>query len=182
MTGHVAATIVGAVDPEGVEDPSQLRDLAEEVGCREASFAKRIRWSVARRGDARARVHELAEEARHDHRVAWVVELELVNRDEARALEGADGLRVAEGADEGRVLDKRAEVFPPRVRVPDGGEQVRLADSESAIEVDAWLDGRGLLAEAEEPLAPGARSGFYPGEAFPASTAAACEGYSGSGR
>ena len=45
---------------------------------------------------------------------------------------------VAERADEGGVLDERAEVLPARGhRVPERREQVGLADAEAAVEVDA---------------------------------------------
>ncbi len=120
----------------------------------EPALAERVRRRVRGRRDARAAGHELAEEPGHQHRVARVVELELVDADEARAREQLHRLRVAERADERRVLDEGAEVLRPVRDVPERGEEVGLADAEPAVEVDAReLDARGPLAR-EEPARP----------------------------
>ena len=71
---------------------------------------------------------------------------------QTRAAEQLDRVRVAERADERRVLDERAEVLPARRERPERGEQVGLADAEAAVEVDAGLRlGRPLARE--EPAA-----------------------------
>lgn len=88
-------------------------DLAEEVLCREAPLAERIRRGVGRRGQLRARGDELAQQAGHHHRVTRVVELELVDAQQLRTAEQLDRLLVADRAHERRVLDERAEVLPP---------------------------------------------------------------------
>ena len=150
----VAAAVVEAVDAQGLEVRRQRVDLAEEVGGGEAALAERVRRRVRRRRDARAAGHELAEQPRHQHGVARVVEFELVDADEARALEQLHRLGVAERADERRVLDEGAEVLRPVRDMPERGEQVGLADAESAVEVDAGeLDARRPLAR-EEPARP----------------------------
>ena len=92
---------------------------------------------------------ELAQQPGHHHRVARVVELELVDAEQVGAAEELDGVLVAERADERGVLDERAEVLPARRhRVVDRREQVRLADAEAAVEVDAGLElGAALLRD-----------------------------------
>ena len=88
----VATAVVEAVDPQRLEVRRERVDLAEEVGRGEAALAERVRWRVGRRGHPGAARHELAEEPRHEHRVARVVELELVDADESRAREQLHGL------------------------------------------------------------------------------------------
>ena len=159
--GRVAAPVVEAPDPDGGEPVGQPLDLAEEVGGGEAPLPQGVRRRVGGRPDAGAALHELAEQPRHEHRVARVVELELVDRDEGRAGQQADGLRVAERADEGRVLDEGAEVLAPGREVPERREQMGLADAEPAVEVEAGPLGR-LRPAAEEaagPRSPAGREG-----------------------
>ena len=150
----VAAAVVEPVDPQRLEVGGQRVDLAQEVGGGEPALAERVRRRVRGGGDAGAARHELAEEAGHEHGVARVVELELVDADEPRPAQQLDRLRVAERADERRVLDEGAEVLRPVRDVPERGEEVGLADAEPAVEVDAReLDARGPLA-GEEPARP----------------------------
>ncbi len=150
-----AAPVVEAVDADGVEPVAHGLDLAEEVGRREAPLPQGVRRRVARRGDARAVGHEVGQQARHHHRVARVVELELVDGHERRSAEDADGALVAESPDERRVLDEGAEVLRSRHGVPERREEVRLADAEPAVEVDAGLQGGRLLAREQAAAGSG---------------------------
>ncbi len=94
---------------------------------------------------------QLGQQPGHHHRVARVVEFELVDAQEVRAAEEFDRVLVAEGADERGVLDERAEVLPSgRHRVVHRGEQVRLADAEAAVEVHAGLQLGTTLGATEQ--------------------------------
>ncbi len=113
-------------------------------------FAESDWIGVAGGGDAGSRGHQLAEHPRHHHGVARIVELEFVDADQGGALQELHRTRIAEGADQGRVLDERAEVLGAGRFVPERGEEVRLADAETAVEVDARLHRLHLLAAAAE--------------------------------
>ena len=80
---------------------------------------------------------ELGEKASHQAGVARVIQLELVDADELGTREQGEGLLIAERADQRRVLDEGAEVLALRGELPEGGEQVGLADAEAAVEIDA---------------------------------------------
>ena len=129
--------VVLAVDPQHVEVGRQALDLAEEVLRGEPALPQLVRQRVRRGRQADAGLDELAQQGRHEHRVAGVVELELVDADEAVALERLDGRAEAERADEVGVLDERPEPLGPGHGMPQGGEQVRLAHAEAAVEVHA---------------------------------------------
>jgi hypothetical protein len=133
----VAATVVESVDAESRELRRERVDLAQEVLGGEAALAESVRRRVGCRGHARAARGELPEKTRHDPGVSRVVELELVDAEQRRALEHARGTRVPERPDEGGVLDEGAEVLAAGRRVPEGREEVGLADAETAVEVEA---------------------------------------------
>src|SRR5690606_10414138 len=68
------------------------------------------------------------------------VELELVDAEQSGSGEQVDRVLIAERTHERGVLDERAEVLPAcGHRVVNRREKVRLADAESAVEVDARL-------------------------------------------
>ena len=155
--------VVGSVDADRLEARGHRVDLAQEVLRGEAPLAQGVRRRVRCRREAGARRHQLAEQACHHHRVARIVEFELVDAEQIRPAEQVDGVLVAEGAHERGVLDERAEVLPAhRHRVIDRRQQVGLADAEAAVEVDARLELGPLLRPAEESAA-GLRCG-QPGE------------------
>ena len=132
-----AVAVVLAVDPQDVEVGREPLDLAQEVLGRESALPQLVRQRVGRRRQADARLDELTQQRRHEHRVTGIVELELVDADEAIALERLDGRAEAQRTDEVGVLDERAEALRPGDGVPQRGEEVGLADPEAAVEVDA---------------------------------------------
>ena len=131
-----AVPVVLAVDAQHLEPRGERLDLPEEVLGREAALTERSGQGVRRRRDRDVAVSELTQESRHQHGVARVVELELVDADQVLVAERLDGRGEPERSDEVRVLDERAErgtLRPERVR--ERREQVRLADPEPAVEV-----------------------------------------------
>lgn len=155
--GQAAVAVVLAVDAQGAEVRRQTLDLAQEVGRREPALAELARQRVGGGGEGDARVDELAEQGRYEDGVAGIVQLELVDAQQTVARKGLDRLLEAEGADEVRQLHEGAERLERglgRGGVPEGGEQVGLADAVAAVEVDATGAGRGLrrlaLPEAQE--------------------------------
>lgn len=162
--------VVLAVDAQRAEVGGQALDLAQEVDRRETALAELAREGVGGGGQGHTGVDELAEQGRHENGVAGVVELELVDAQQPVAGEGLDGLLEAQGADEVRQLDEGAERLERGLRrggVPQGGEQVGLADAVAAVEVDTAGARRGLrrpgLPEPEEPALPAA-DGVRPAE------------------
>ena len=144
--------VVLALDPDDGEVGRQPLDLAPEVVRGEAPLTQRVRQRVRRGGEPDAAVDELAQQARHEHGVAGVVELELVHADQAEPGQPLDGPAEAQRADEMGVLDERPEGRRPRGGVPQRGEQVRLADAETAVQVDtSGLPSRGPAAERPPP-------------------------------
>ncbi len=126
----------------------------------EPALAELARQGVGGGGERHARVDQLAEQGGDEDGVARVVELELVDAQQAVAGQGLDRLLEAEGADQVRQLHEGAERLERglgRGGVPEGGEQVGLADAVAAVEVDAAGARRGLrglgLPEAEEAAA-----------------------------
>ena len=88
----------------------------------------------------------------------------------------------AQRADEVGELDERAErLGPPPAVVPQGRQQVGLADAEAAVEVDARGRRRVALRRREPPAA---RAALSSARGIPSrrSTAAAWLGWAGSGR
>jgi hypothetical protein len=103
-------------------------------------------------------VDQLRQQAGHQHRVAGVVQLELVDGEQPVPRQRLDGLREAERADQVGQLDEGAVALRLGGLVPQRGEQVRLADAEAAVEVDAGPSLR-RPRPPEQPL----RHGLQPG-------------------
>jgi hypothetical protein len=136
----------------------QALDLAHEIGRGEPALTELAGQRVGGGGECNARVDELAEQGGDQDGVAGVVELELVDAQQPVAGQGLDGLLEPEGADEVGQLHERAERLAGglgRGGVPQGRQQVGLADAVTAVEVDAARAGRGRLpgrpAESEQP-------------------------------
>ncbi len=154
----IPSPVVEAVDAHDVEPGSEGVDLAQKVAARRSGPRRARSGGVLEVAAMRVPLSaKLAEHPGHHHRVARVVELELVDRDEGRAGEQLHGLLVAEGADEGGVLDERSVVLAPRGELPERGEQVGLADAEAAVEVEARFEVGSLLAEQAPAALPGGR-------------------------
>jgi hypothetical protein len=130
-----AVPVVLAVDAQHLEAGGERLDLAQEVVGREPPLAQRSGQRVGRRRECHAAVGELAQQTRHQHGVARVVELELVDAHQLARRERLDGGEEPERADEVRVLDERA-VRRVADGVREGREQVRLAHAETTVEVD----------------------------------------------
>lgn len=159
--GQPAVAVVLAVDAQRVEAGGEALYLAQEVGGREPALAELARQGVGGGGERHARVDQLAEQGGDQDRVARVVQLELVDAQEAVAGERLDRLLEAEGADQVGQLDEGAEGLEGGFGgggVPERGQQVGLADAVAAVEVDAARACRGLgllalperLSETEE--------------------------------
>src|SRR5690606_20019946 len=163
--GQPAVAVVLAVDAQGAEVGRQALDLAQEVGRREAALAQLAGQRVGGGGERDARLDQLAEQGGHEHRVARVVEFELVDAQQAVPGGGADPLREARGAAQVGQLREGAERLEGGLGgrgVPERGQQVGLAHAVAAVEVDAARAGRGLagrLAEAEQPAPAGTAGG-----------------------
>ena len=144
--GQTAVAVVLAVDAQRAEVRGQALDLAQEVGGGEAALAELAGQRVGGGGERHARVDQLAEQGGDEDGVARVVQLELVDAQQPVAAEGLHGLLEAERADEVGQLDEgaeRLELGRGRGGVPQGGEQVGLADAVAAVEVDAARARRG---------------------------------------
>ena len=103
------------------------------------------------------RVGEPAQHRGDQNRVTRIVELELVDADQPRSGEPFDGLREPERAGQVGQFDERAEdALRTRHRrhVPQRRQQMRLADAEAAVEVEARpVLGRGGTS-AQPPTSP----------------------------
>lgn len=157
--------VVLAVDAQRAEVRRQALDLAQEVGGREPALAELARERVGGGGERDARLDQLAEQRRDQDGVARVVQLELVDAQQPVPGEGPHRLLEAEGADQVGQLDEGAEGLEGGLRrggVPQGRQQVRLADAVAAVQIDTARPGGDLgrlgPAEAEEPP-PGAADG-----------------------
>ena len=144
---EIAVTVVGAVDANRLEDRAELLDLAQEVLGGEATFPELARKRVRRRDDGHAARGKLREEAGYEHGVARIVELELVDAENAVVGERFDRLVEAESADDVCQLDEGSESLRRRNAVEDRRQQVSLTDTEPAVEVQAGAGRLGLLAE-----------------------------------
>ena len=153
--GQTAVAVVLAVDAQRAEVRGQALDLAQEVGGGEPALAELAGQGVGGGGERDARVDQLAEQGGDQDGVARVVQLELVDAQQPVPGEGLHGLLEAERADQVRQLDEGAEGLERglgRGGVPEGGEQVGLADAVAAVEVDAAGAGRRLARpSAAEP-------------------------------
>ena len=118
---------------------------------------------VGRRRQGHPGVGQPGQQRRHQHRVAGVVELELVDADQPVAPERLDGLGEAQRADQVGEADEGAERLGPLGGVPEGGQQVGLADAEAAVEVDAPR-GRASLRRRNDQRLPAATAVHGPGE------------------
>ena len=145
--GQIAVAVVGSIDPDGLEDRAELLDLSHEVLGGETTLTELPGQGVRRRDDGHSALRELGEQPRDQHRVAGIVELELVDAQHAVVRELLERLVEAESTDHVGEFDERAERLGLGNAVVDRGEQVSLADAEAAVEVQACTDGRGLLAE-----------------------------------
>ncbi len=142
--GQTAVTVVVAVDSQHLEVSREALDLPQEILGGETVVPQGIRQSVGRRREVHATLDERAEQGRDEHRVARVVELELVDGEQAVAAEGLDRRGEPERTDEVGQLDEGAERLRLGGHVPQGRQQVRLAHAEPAVEVDAGATlGRG---------------------------------------
>ena len=146
---HLATVpVVRPVDGQHVEAVGQRLDLPQEVLGGEAALPQRVGQRVARGRERDPCLGEPPEQRRHEHRVAGVVELELVDADQPVAAQRLDGGGEAERPHEVGVLDEGAERLGTGGLVPQAREQVRLAHAEPAVEVDAaTCAGRGRPPE-----------------------------------
>ncbi len=135
----LAVPVVGAVDAQHLEPGRERLDLAEEVLGREPALAQRLGQRVRGRRERHPGVADLAQQPGHQHRVARVVELELVDADQPHAGQRPDGRGEPERTDQVGVLHEGAvhdAVGRPRAHaVRKGREQVRLAHPEPAVQV-----------------------------------------------
>ena len=161
----------------------QPLDLAEEILRGEPALAEAPRQRVAGGREPDAALRQPAEQRRDEHRVAGVVQLELVHAEQPLLAQRLDGGREAERADQVRDLDERPVSLWLRDGVPERGQQVGLADAEAAVEVEtcATLGPPGPPSK-DRPSQP--RFTGWPiwaANASAAATAAACDGSAGSG-
>ena len=171
--------VVVAVDAQDLEPGGERLDLTQEVLGGEPALSQRSGQGVRRGGERDPAVGELAQQAGHQDGVARVVQLELVDADEAPGGEGLDGGQEAEGADEVGVLHERAVGGVLHAdRVGQRREQVGLADAEPAVQVHR--DRVSSCRASRRTAAPPRR--ICSAAAESRSTAAACDGCAGSGR
>ncbi len=161
--GQAAVAVVLAVDAQRAEVGGQALDLAQEVGRREPALAELAGQRVGGGRERHARLDQLAEQRGDEHGVAGVVQLELVDAQQTVAAERLHGLLEPERTDQVGQLHEGAERLERglgRGGVPQGGEQMGLADAVAAVQVDAAGAGRGLgrlgPAEAEQAAPAGA--------------------------
>ena len=150
---QVAVPVVRTVDPHGREDLSQSVDLAQEVLSGEPALAQLLGQRVRRRRDRHPALHQLRQQPRDQRRVAWVVELELVDAHARRSRPAARCIDEAEDPGQLGQLPERARTPSARRRPRHRDrrrEQVRLADTEPAVEVEAHTGQH--LAPAEQLL------------------------------
>jgi hypothetical protein len=159
---QAAVPVVLALHPQRGEVPGQRLDLAQEVLGGEAPLAERAGQRVGGGSDADPGVDQLPEQGRDQDRVAGVVQLELVDGQQPVPAQRLDGRAEPQRTDQVGQLDERA-VRPRLWRlVPQGGQQVGLADAVPAVQVDARPALR-RAGPAEQPLA---RWGEGAGEAL----------------
>jgi hypothetical protein len=94
------------------------RDLAREVIGREATFAETVRERIRRRDDPGAAADHRAEECHRHQGLRDVVELELVDAEQAMVGERADRLLHPEEPDQARELGEREVSLRRRRFVP----------------------------------------------------------------
>ena len=128
--------VVLPVDREDLEPGRERLDLAEEVLGREPPLSEGVGQRVRRRRQRHPRLGEPCEQGRHEHRVAGVVELELVDAHQPVPLQRLHRLGETKRPDEVGELDERPKCLRSRGGVPEAGQQVRLADAEAPVEVD----------------------------------------------
>ncbi len=142
--------VVDAVDAQCLKAVRHGMDLAQEVLRGEAALAQGVRGRVRGGGQPGAGRDQLTEQPCHHHRVARVVEFELVDTEQIRSAQQIDGVLVPESPHQRGVLDERAEVLPTGGKgVIDGCQQVGLPHAESTVEVHPGLQRR-LLRRAPE--------------------------------
>lgn len=147
---EAAVAEVLAVDPHHVELIGQNLDLALEVDGGEAAVAQRTRKRVGRRCQLDAGVGQLPHQPGHEDGIARIIKLELVNADELVVAERFNRLAEGERPHEVGVFNKGAKGLRARRRVPEGRQEVRFSDAESAVQVDAGPGGVLLGKEAFE--------------------------------
>ena len=127
---------VRTVDPDDVEVCRQPLNLPEKVSCGKTFLAQTVREGVGRSGQHDARLGESLQQRRHQHGVAGIIELELVDADQSVTGQPVDGVRETEGADQVCQLDECPKELRPRGRVPQRRKEVGLTNPESPVEVD----------------------------------------------
>jgi hypothetical protein len=137
--GQAAVPVVRAVDPAYVEVRGERLDLTEEVDRLEPALAELVRQRVRGRGQLDPGGDQLTQQPGDQHRVTGIVQLELVDADQPVRRKCLDGGAETEGADQVGELDERAVHLRSGGLVPQRREQVRLADPEPAIQIDARL-------------------------------------------
>src|SRR5690606_11210898 len=141
--------VLAADEHHAVLAAELLRDEPLQPVPPEGGRDEPLRLHVARRSDGDAEAAERLEHADQPHLGGRVVELDLVDEEDAEA--GGEGLRVIRRplrrAEEPAGVDERAR--HARVeRVVDGCQQVRLARSDGADEVEAGAE---AVVRAEVP-------------------------------
>src|SRR5690606_21073724 len=138
-----------------LEGGGQRLYLALEVLGVEPAAPLRLRRRVRGRHDARAARQQRLQERLDHQRVARVVELELVDAQQARVAELGDRLRHAQRADQvDELLEAQVTLGSRTGLAVGGGEQVRLPDAEPAVEVEAGARLRPARKQAGEAAAP----------------------------
>ena len=131
--------VVRPLDAHRGEHRRQRVDLPQEVLRGEPALTQLLGQRVGGGRDRDATLDELGQQPRHQRGVAGVVELELVDADQHVVGEQLDALDEPEHARQLSELTERGErplgLGGPAQRVVRRRQQVRLADTESAVEV-----------------------------------------------
>ena len=151
--GQAAVPIVRPIDPDRAEPRGKSLDLAKEVVSGEPVLAEPVRQRVGRGREPHATLVESREQGGHEHRVAGVIEFELVDAEQPHTAERLDGGTESQRTDEVGQFDKGRVGLGTGHGVPQRCEQVSLADTEPTIEVDTAGSARSSLALALEPTA-----------------------------
>jgi hypothetical protein len=152
-SGELPGTVVLAVDAVDLELIGQRLNLTQEVLSGEAPLPQRPGQGVRCRDDLHPGVGELTHQPGHEHGVAGIVEFEFVDADEFHLRQVVASPGEAQGPDEVRVFDEGAESRRLLVGMPGRSQQVSLAHTVAAVEVDALGTGASLREQlAEESL------------------------------
>ncbi len=128
-------SVVRAVDAHDLEVRGNRRDLPREVVGSEPSLAEPVRQRVRCRDDSHSGGDHGAKEGHGHQRLRDVVELELVDAQEAVRGEGRYRCVHPEEPDDARQLREREIRLRVGRLVPGRGKQVRLPDAIATVEI-----------------------------------------------